>query len=114
ATGDRDKAKRPQMGRIVARLSNYAFVTDEEPYSEDPAKIREDVMLGMRGVEDAAKAEEIADRKEAIRAAIKMAKKGDTVLVTGMGHQQYRVVGDKKEHWDDRQVARSLLKNQNS
>lgn len=108
ATGDRDKDKRPKMGKIVGSLSDSAIVTDDEPYSEDPAKIRGEVIVGFQ--ETGADTREVASRREAISMAIGQAKPGDTVYITGMGHQQFRVVGDSKEKWDDRSVAREILK----
>lgn len=108
ATGDRDKDKRPKMGKIVGNLSDVAMVTDDEPYSEDPAKIRSEVIAGFH--ETAADMREVASRREAISMAIGQAKAGDTVYITGMGHQQFRIVGDHKEKWDDRQIAREILK----
>lgn len=109
ATGDRDKAKRPIMGEIAANLADRIFVTDEEPYSEDPAKIRADVIKGIEKARGVAKAKEIADRRDAIAAAFAIAKPGDTVLITGMGHQTYMKLAGGKIKWDDREVAREEI-----
>lgn len=109
ATGDRDKGKRPLMGKAAAKYADHVFLTDDETYTENPAAIRQMVMKGIKESKRQKKTTEIADRREAIKAAFKMAKKGDTVLLTGIGHQNYRNMGGKKLPWDERQVARELL-----
>ncbi len=110
ATGDRDKGKRPIMGEIAAKYADRIFVTDEESYDEDPAAIRAAVMQGIHTSLADAKTEEIADRKAAIAKAISVARAGDTILITGMGHEKFRIMGDKKLPWNDTDVARELLK----
>ena len=100
AGGDRDEGKRPEMGAVAARLSDVVIVTDDNPRSEDPAAIRR-AMLG--GAPDAT---EIGDRREAIAAAIQMAKAGDIVLVAGKGHEQGQIIGDQVLPFDDVTVAR--------
>jgi UDP-N-acetylmuramoyl-L-alanyl-D-glutamate--2,6-diaminopimelate ligase len=111
ATGDRDKGKRPIMGEIAARLADQIIVTDEEPYNEDPAAIRRALMDGIEQGGGAAKTQEIADRREAIAAAIKGAKPGDTVAITGMGHEQFRIVAGERQPWSDAGVAREIMQN---
>lgn len=108
ATGDRDRAKRPIMGEIAGKTADKIFVTDEETYSEDGAKIRAAILEGIKG-KDRAKVTEIADRREAIAAAFKEAKKGDIVAITGMGHETERNMGGIKEPWNDPDVARQVL-----
>ncbi len=110
ATGDRDRTKRPVMGQVVAGLADRIFLTDDETYTEDGASIRRAVMEGIVATKGQDKATEIADRRDAIAAAFKEAKAGDVVLLTGIGHQDYRVMGTEKQPWDERQVARELLK----
>ena len=100
AGGDRDEGKRPEMGAVAARLSDVVIVTDDNPRSEDPAAIRRAVLGG------APDATEIGDRREAIAAAIAMAKAGDIVLVAGKGHEQGQIIGDKVLPFDDVTVAR--------
>ncbi len=107
--GDRDQAKRPIMGKIAAKLADYVYVTDEENYTENADQIRQMIMKGVNQVKNP-KATEIADRRAAIKAALKQAKAGDTVLVTGMGHEQFRIVDGKKIPWNDRQEIEKLLK----
>jgi UDP-N-acetylmuramoyl-L-alanyl-D-glutamate--2,6-diaminopimelate ligase len=110
ATGDRDKGKRPLMGQVAAGYADYIYLTDDETYTEDPAVIRKAVMKGITKAGGADKTQEIPDRKEAINLAFKAAKKGDVVLLTGIGHQDYRNMGGKKQPWDERKVAQKLLK----
>lgn len=109
ATGDRDKLKRPIMGEIAAKEADRIILTDEESYYEDPAAIRAEVLGGIERAKGGMKATEIADRKEAIKKALSVAKKGDTVLITGMGHEQFRIINGKREPWNDGDVVRELL-----
>lgn len=112
--GDRDKAKRPIMGEIAARKADRIFLTDEESYNEDPQQIRDQIFAGIEQAGGAAKTMEIADRKEAIKKALSVATKGDTVLITGMGHEMFRIVNGKQVPWNDAQVVRELLKPESS
>lgn len=109
ATGDRDKEKRPIMGEIAARIVDRIILTDEESYSEDPDAIREQVMRGIESAGGGAKTTEVADRREAIKKALDIAKKGDTVLITGMGHEKFRIIDGKKIPWNDADIVRELL-----
>lgn len=108
ACGDRDKGKRPDMGEIASTMADYLYITDEEPYTEDPASI-------MAMLEDGAKRTGkgnytvVAARRDAIQAACIMAGPGDIVVVSGMGDQTSRIVGDKKEPWSDREEIRHIL-----
>ncbi len=108
--GDRDKKKRPHMGKVAVEFADRIVLTDEEPYTEKPEAIRKAIMRGIEKAGGAAKTKEIADRRQGIEEGLKIARKGDSVLITGMGHQQYRVVGKEKLPWDDREVVRELLK----
>ena len=107
--GDRDKAKRPIMGEIAAKKADRIFLTDEESYNEDPQIIREQVFQGIQQAGGAAKTTEIPDRREAIKKALSVATKGDTVLITGMGHESYRIVNGKQIPWNDAEVVRKIL-----
>lgn len=109
ATGDRDKGKRPIMGEIAAKHADRIFVTDEESYNEDPSGIRAQVLQGVEGAGGSAKVTEIADRREAIEKALSIATKGDTILITGMGHEQFRIVNGEKLPWNDAHVVREIL-----
>lgn len=109
ATGDRDKGKRPIMGEIAARLADRIILTDEESYNEDPDEIRLMVMQGIVEARGDAKTEEIADRARAIEKALSIARKGDTILVTGMGHERFRIINGERQPWNDADVIRELL-----
>jgi UDP-N-acetylmuramoyl-L-alanyl-D-glutamate--2,6-diaminopimelate ligase len=109
ATGDRDKGKRPTMGEIAARLADRIILTDEESYNEDPDTIRRMVYEGIEDGHGTGKTTEIADRREAIKRALDIATKGDTILVTGMGHEVFRIVNGEKLPWNDGDVVRELL-----
>jgi UDP-N-acetylmuramoyl-L-alanyl-D-glutamate--2,6-diaminopimelate ligase len=109
ATGDRDKTKRPIMGEIAARLADRIILTDEESYNEDPQAIRDQVRDGIETAGATAKLTEIPDRREAIEKALSIAKKDDIVLITGMGHEQFRIVNGEKLPWNDAAVVRELL-----
>ena len=111
ACGDRDKSKRPLMGKIAARLADRIFLTDEESYNEDPASIREMVMTGIANGGGEPKTEEIPDRRAAIEKALDVARTGDTVVVTGMGHEQFRIIEGKKIPWNDSEVVREIIEN---
>ena len=100
AGGDRDQGKRPEMGAVTTRLSDVVIVTDDNPRSEDPARIRADVMSGAPG------ATEVGGRREAIAEAIRIARAGDIVLVAGKGHETGQIVGDRVLPFDDALVAR--------
>ena len=102
--GDRDPGKRPMMGAIAARLSDYPIVTDDNPRTEDPAVIRAQVMAGCPN------ALEIGDRRTAIRAAIAMAGAGDVVVLAGKGHESGQIVGKTVLPFDDAEEARAAVR----
>ena len=105
--GDRDQGKRPLMGEIAARLADVVIVTDDNPRSEDPARIRAEVVAGSRG--GPADVLEIGDRRAAIERALRGARPGDTVLIAGKGHETGQQVGAEVLPFDDRDVARVIL-----
>jgi UDP-N-acetylmuramoyl-L-alanyl-D-glutamate--2,6-diaminopimelate ligase len=109
--GDRDRGKRPKMGRVAARFSDVVFLTSDNPRSEDPAAILREIEVGVREAltEKRVRYEVIADRRAAIEAAVREAKSGDTVLIAGKGHEDYQIVGTTRLHFDDREVARAAL-----
>lgn len=109
ATGDRDKGKRPIMGEIAAHLADRIILTDEESYNEDPDAIRREVMAGIEAAKGDGKTTEIADRREAIKKALGVAKKGDMVLITGMGHEKFRIENGKRIPWNDADVVREII-----
>jgi UDP-N-acetylmuramoyl-L-alanyl-D-glutamate--2,6-diaminopimelate ligase len=105
--GDRDKAKRPIMGGIAARLADLTIVTTDDPHSEKPEVIIKEIMTGVTGNESRVTSQ--LDRKLAIEEALQQAKKGDIVLIAGRGHEKFQDFGDKQVPFDDREVVRGLL-----
>lgn len=105
--GDRDKTKRPKMGRMATELSDIVIVTTDNPRTEDPDEIIKEILIGTVG----SKAEviTITDRSEAIAEALKIAKQGDTILLAGKGHETYQVIGTERVHYDEREVIKSAL-----
>jgi len=109
--GDRDRGKRPKMGAIAARLSDLAILTSDYPRTEDPHRFLLDVEVGLQR-EGKRKDEDylvIENREEAIRRGISMARSGDLVMIAGKGHENYQILGDRRIHFDDREVARAAL-----
>jgi len=104
--GDRDRAKRPLMGRVATDNADVTFVTSDNPRTEDAATIVDEI---FRGVPREAGAERVIDRRTAIRDAIASARAGDVVLVAGKGHETGQTVGERTEPFDDRVVAREAL-----
>ncbi|WP_425807047.1 UDP-N-acetylmuramoyl-L-alanyl-D-glutamate--2,6-diaminopimelate ligase [Desulfitobacterium sp. Sab5] len=104
--GDRDKGKRPQMGEIASRLSDFVIVTSDNPRTEVPEQIIKDILAGVTGVEYTA----MVNRREAIETACRAAKPGDTVLIAGKGHEDYQIIGKETFPFDDREVAKDALR----
>jgi UDP-N-acetylmuramoyl-L-alanyl-D-glutamate--2,6-diaminopimelate ligase len=111
--GDRDRGKRPQMGRIAADLSDQVIVTSDNPRTEDPQRILQDIVAGISDVatRPSTSLQVIGDRAEAIRTAILQAQPGDGVLIAGKGHEDYQILGTEKIHFDDREQARTAVNN---
>ena len=108
--GDRDRGTRPIMGGIAARLADHAWVTSDNPRTEGPEAIIDEVIVGVRAVPGgASRHARQADRREAIRAALGWARAGDTVVIAGKGHETYQIVGADVLPFDDREVAREIL-----
>lgn len=104
--GDRDRTKRPIMGEIAARLADVAVVTSDNPRTENPQQILQDVLAG---IPHSANPIVEGDRAAAIRLAIQQAQPGDGVLIAGKGHEDYQILGTEKIHFDDREQARMVL-----
>ncbi|HBV85949.1 MAG TPA: UDP-N-acetylmuramoyl-L-alanyl-D-glutamate--2,6-diaminopimelate ligase [Desulfosporosinus sp.] len=104
--GDRDRTKRPLMGEVAARGSDFLFVTSDNPRTEDPDQIIKEILTGVSGVDYIA----LADRREAIEMACQQAKPGDTILIAGKGHETYQIFGTEVHPFDDREVAREALR----
>ncbi len=112
SAGERDVQKRPVMGRIAAQMTDFFVITDEDPREEDREKILREIAAGAEAVGKRQGQDFlcIADRTEAIRVAIAHANTGDTLVLAGKGHEQSIIVGREKIPWDDRKVARNLLR----
>ncbi len=120
--GDRDRTKRPLMGEVAGKYSDLCILTSDNPRTEDPVAIMEEVEKGLRTLNlkkwrpdeislwrSAKGYLSIADRREAIRTAIRLAQPSDTVLIAGKGHENYQILGKKKFPFDDRVEARKAL-----
>ncbi len=105
--GDRDRAKRPVMGGIAAKMSDFVFATSDNPRTEDPLQILKEIEPGLR--QGTAPYKIIADRREAIASAISMAKRGDAVVIAGKGHEDYQIIGNRVIPFDDRKLAGELI-----
>jgi len=106
--GDRDRAKRPLMAQAAAELSDFVVLTSDNPRSEDPLAIMNDALVGLRRFDTPHTLE--PDRAKAIGAAIRAAVAGDIVILAGKGHETYQVLKDRTIHFDDREVARNVLR----
>ena len=104
--GDRDTGKRPLMAKAAEEFSDLMVVTSDNPRTEDPDRIIDDIMPGFAMPE---KVTREPDRPAAVALAIKMAGRGDTVLVAGKGHEDYQIVGTEKHHMDDRELVRNAF-----
>jgi UDP-N-acetylmuramoyl-L-alanyl-D-glutamate--2,6-diaminopimelate ligase len=96
------------MGAVASRLSDVVIVTSDNPRSEPPEAILEEIQRGMNGGRKAER-HAIVDRREAIERALEMARPGDVVVIAGKGHETYQVLRDRTVPFDDRQVARDIL-----
>lgn len=105
--GDRDKTKRPKMGKIAAELSDYCIVTSDNPRSENPTEIINDILAGMQGIKTPYKV--VEQRRDAIEYAIKHAKENDIILLAGKGHETYQILPTGTIHFDEREVVADIL-----
>lgn len=105
--GDRDRSKRAPMGEAASSLSDVVILTSDNPRTEDPERILEDVEAGMQAA--AKPYEKISDRRHAIERAVAQARTGDLVLIAGKGHEDYQLIGREVFHFDDKEVAREAL-----
>ncbi len=106
--GDRDRTKRPVMGEIAVKMSDYVILTSDNPRTEDPKKIICDIEIGIkRAGKDNYMVK--VDRREALKTAVEMANKDDIILVAGKGHETYQIIGNNKIHFSDREVVEELL-----
>jgi UDP-N-acetylmuramoyl-L-alanyl-D-glutamate--2,6-diaminopimelate ligase len=110
--GDRDRGKRPKMGRAAVQYSDIVILTSDNPRTEDPLSILQEVEVGVTEAlrqRPTVQYQKVADRREAIRVAVREARPGDMVLIAGKGHEDYQIIGTKKFHFDDREVAREAI-----
>lgn len=105
--GNRDRTKRPQMGAVAGKLSDYAWVTSDNPRKEEPDAIINEIVAGMEDVQGRYAVE--SDRGLAIIGALDSAKPGDTVLIAGKGHETYQIIGETRIHFDDREEVMKWL-----
>ena len=106
--GDRDRTKRPIMGRIAAENADFVVVTSDNPRTEDPEAIIADIVAGMEG--SSTPREVITGRPEAIEWAIEHHQPGDVIVLAGKGHEDYQIVGHEKHHMDEREIVADILK----
>lgn len=111
AGGNRDKLKRPKMGAVAGRFASKIYVTSDNPRDEEPQSIIDEIMIGLEGKDNVAV---IVDRKEAIRRAIDELGSGDALLILGKGDEEYQEIAGVKHYFDDRVIAREILKEKGS
>jgi UDP-N-acetylmuramoyl-L-alanyl-D-glutamate--2,6-diaminopimelate ligase len=104
--GDRDRGKRPIMGRLAAELADLAIATSDNPRTEDPGAIIDDIEQGMAGLPH----RRIVDRLAAIHAALEEARAGDTILLAGKGHETYQILGTDKVSFDEREIVQNAVR----
>lgn len=107
--GDRDRTKRPKMGKIAAELADFCVVTSDNPRTEDPKAIIDDILEGMKGTKTPMQV--IVDRPEAIHWAMAHAKKDDVIVLMGKGHETYQEVNHVKHHMDEREIVAAFFDN---
>ncbi len=103
--GDRDKTKRPKMGRVGSALADHVILTNDNPRSEEPEVIVDEIIKGF----SRNNFEVMLDREQAIGRALRLAQEGDIVLIAGKGHEDYQIFKDRKIHFDDRETVRKIL-----
>jgi UDP-N-acetylmuramoyl-L-alanyl-D-glutamate--2,6-diaminopimelate ligase len=112
SAGDRDREKRPWMGEIAARLSDYAVFTNEDPREEDAGTILNDIAAGAEevGWKEGTNYARIEDRSAGIAHAVQRAGSGDTILLAGKGHERSILIGRGKQPWDERAAAEAAIR----
>ena len=114
--GDRDPGKRPKMGQVAVKLSDVVIVTSDNPRTEDPQAILDDIVKGIEALpaDERCSYQTVLDRASAIQVAIESAHPGDLVLIAGKGHEDYQILGTQKIHFDDREEARKAIRQRKS
>lgn len=110
AGGNRDRTKRPKMGKVAELFANRIYITNDNPRSEDPKAIADEI---LSGIENKEKVKTILDRKEAIKVALQELPKNGVLLILGKGDEEYQIIGDKKYHFSDKEVVLELLGGKN-
>ena len=105
--GDRDSRKRPVMGEISGKIADYTIITSDNPRTEDPKLIVDQIEEGIKKTKG--KYEVIIDRKDAIKKAIKMANKSDIIVLAGKGHEPYQEINGKKYDFDERKIVKEII-----
>jgi UDP-N-acetylmuramoyl-L-alanyl-D-glutamate--2,6-diaminopimelate ligase len=105
--GDRDRTKRPKMGAVATELSDFVFLTSDNPRTEEPMQIIEEIIKGIRKDNYAVQ----PDRTAAIKEAVSMARAGDTLLIVGKGHENYQEIKGVRHHFSDKEVLKDAIKN---
>ncbi len=108
--GDRDKTKRPIMAKIATEMSNTTILTSDNPRTEDPQTIINEMEAGVEQ-SNSRKYLSIIDREQAIKTACKMAKSNDIILIAGKGHENYQEINGTKHHFDDMEIVKKYLNN---
>ena len=103
--GNRDRSKRPEMGRIASEQADEVIITSDNPRDEDPERILDEIEQGIT----AARYRRINDRAEAVRVAVSMLKKGDVLLVAGKGHEKYQEIAGQKHFFSDQELLRQCI-----
>ena len=106
--GNRDKTKRPKMAKVACNMSDFVFITSDNPREENPIEIAKDIENGAKEI-NKNNYKVVIDRKQAIQEAISKAKTNDVVLIAGKGHENYQILGREKIHFDDREIAFNIL-----
>ena len=109
--GDRDRTKRPIMGRLAARLSDVVLATSDNPRTEEPTAILDEIEVGIKDAIGDKPYEKIVDRRAAINRAVEIADAGDVIMILGKGHEDYQILKDRTIHFDDREEARVAINN---
>ena len=109
--GDRDRTKRPKMGKIAADIADFAVVTSDNPRTEDPDAIISEILEGMKGTDTPYAV--VTDRVEAIHYAMDHAQKDDVIVLCGKGHETYQEVNHEKHHMDEREIVADYLAREN-
>jgi len=107
--GDRDISKREIMGEIVSKLSDFSIITSDNPRSEDPRSIINDILVAYDGKIAGDEYQVFFDREDAIKQGIAMLRAGDALIIAGKGHEDYQIIKGKKQHFSDMEVALKCL-----